>query len=836
MSTIDPKKRAKIVELAKTGLYSRTDILKKIFSQFGTINNETFNKILKEEKIVLPKGFAKSATKQSADKSKYLKNYTFDNLETDIKAGKSRVEIVDEILKKNPSDVKNVRQLTLSALGSRISKRPDLAKLEFTNQKNLTKNKKTALKDLKDFVNKNKEAYKKVYASNKVGAVSGFKEKVLDFISEKYPKLINRSTGGRDILTGQRIFTGFDLLGRDVTKKGEYGRDLELSKTIRKSLGIPERPLKGEGASIERLNRTYNKNLNNLLKEAQKQGKVPLIDPQTGFKINSGDAYSRYIDRKNIDPVRNLFGKYFKFGTEHMGGIARASLINDVDSLNQVVALDTFTNKFDKGATVDKKVTTLLNLAKQSSGNKAKDYLETANKLLKESDARYGLDSTKYKLVKNEIVPIQPNEENIFKRAVTAFAATERYKDPNFKLLDPDLKKSIMAFKKGNEETGSKFLKTAVQTLISKTENLSKADQLRFCSLLANGGLPGDCKQALKADPEKAAKILSEAPVTSAAMKDVKGNAQKMIRLFRGEPFTPRTAKSVKALSERFNVSEAEAGRRVLQGQFFSANPDMARTYTTGPFGKMKYVDVTPKEFQDMKRYVGRINKTNDVGGKTRFPVSRKNDGNNIQIVPRRKLKQFEETGRMKSKLNILGDVDTPAGMLKYDSVVGGFIDPADPTKIVDQAQIKTWAQDNPMPVRVGEEPLKVATNKSVLKNVGRTLATIGAPLPTALIDGYFINEQVKEGKGTAEIASNPLNWLGLATMSTLSDISGVSKPGKLNTALRLGLNPGTIRGISRFAGLPGLAVSTAMTAYDQYKKYQNEEGFIYNLFNKEEK
>jgi hypothetical protein len=26
------------------------------------------------------------------------------------------------------------------------------------------------------------------------------------------------------------------------------------------------------------------------------------------------------------------------------------------------------------------------------------------------------------------------------------------------------------------------------------------------------------------------------------------------------------------------------------------------------------------------------------------------------------------------------------------------------------------------------------------------------------------------------------------------------------------------------------------MTAYDQYKKYQNEEGFIYNLFNKEEK
>ena len=171
---------------------------------------------------------------------------------------------------------------------------------------------------------------------------------------------------------------------------------------------------------------------------------------------------------------------------------------------------------------------------------------------------------------------------------------------------------------------------------------------------------------------------------------------------------------------------------------------------------------------------------------------------------------------------------------LRWNNDVGAFeVANGD---IATQADIKTYAAENPMEVRVGEEPLKVATNKSVLKNVGRTLATIGAPLPTALLDGYFINEQVKEGKGTAEIASNPLNWLGLATMSTLSDISGVSKPGKLNAALRLGLNPGTIRGISRFAGLPGLAVSTAMTAYDQYKKYQNEEGFIYNLFNKEEK
>ena len=170
-------------------------------------------------------------------------------------------------------------------------------------------------------------------------------------------------------------------------------------------------------------------------------------------------------------------------------------------------------------------------------------------------------------------------------------------------------------------------------------------------------------------------------------------------------------------------------------------------------------------------------------------------------------------------------------GKLKWDNVVGAFT-----TKdgdIASQADIKTYAAENPMEIKVGEEPVKAATNKSVLSNVGKAMARIGAPLPTALLDSYFIGQQVKEGKGTAEIASNPLNWLGLATMEPLTKVSGVATgSGALNKALRLGLNPATIRGISRFAGLPGLAVSTAMTAYDQYQKYKDGEGFIFNLLN----
>ena len=168
---------------------------------------------------------------------------------------------------------------------------------------------------------------------------------------------------------------------------------------------------------------------------------------------------------------------------------------------------------------------------------------------------------------------------------------------------------------------------------------------------------------------------------------------------------------------------------------------------------------------------------------------------------------------------------------LRWNNDVGAFVT-GNEDNIASQADLKKYAVDNPMEVKVGEEPVKAATNKSVLANVGKAMARVGAPLPVAAIDSYFIGQQVKEGKGTAEIASNPLNWLGLATMEPLAKASGIAEPGKLNAILRLGLNPATIRGITRFAGLPGLAVSTAMTAYDQYQKYKDGEGFIFNLLN----
>jgi hypothetical protein len=171
----------------------------------------------------------------------------------------------------------------------------------------------------------------------------------------------------------------------------------------------------------------------------------------------------------------------------------------------------------------------------------------------------------------------------------------------------------------------------------------------------------------------------------------------------------------------------------------------------------------------------------------------------------------------------------------RYDPNAGGFVNTKTNT-IDNNFNAKAYAENNPVEVKAGTEDALKPIKGNLLKTVGKSLAYVGAPLPTALIDTYFVGKQIAEDRPAAEIAKDPLNWLGLATMSTLSEISGISKPGKMNAALRLGMSPGLIRGVSRFAGIPGLAISTALTAYDQYNKYKNEEGLIYDFFNKDSK
>ena len=360
-------------------------------------------------------------------------------------------------------------------------------------------------------------------------------------------------------------------------------------------------------------------------------------------------------------------------------------------------------------------------------------------------------------------------------------------------------------------EQGSKG-KTFLNNFIKKVKSVPGG--CRAIVTRALGGPLDTCEAIIKSDPEKAAVKLNNAiTATKGPLKDLKKDSQKMIRLYRGEEPARKTElyKSFKGDKPMYDES--------LKGRFFFDNPADARWYAQRQgtlTGNVKSVDVP----ENMAK----------IGSK--MAIRRRGPNYGSEVILPKKFVGKETVNIPQTAMARAGAiVDKIKSGVKYNKDAGTFVNTT--TNAPDtNFNAKTYAQDNPIEVKAGTEDALKPIKGNLLKTVGKSLAYVGAPLPTALIDSYFVGKQISEDRPASEIAKDPLNWLGLATMSTLSEISGVSKPGKMNAALRLGMSPGLIRGVSRFAGIPGLAISTALTAYDQYNKYKNEEGLIYNLFN----
>jgi len=214
------------------------------------------------------------------------------------------------------------------------------------------------------------------------------------------------------------------------------------------------------------------------------------------------------------------------------------------------------------------------------------------------------------------------------------------------------------------------------------------------------------------------------------------------------------------------------------------------------------------------------------------------------------------------------------ASPIKYDAYAG-FVSPDDLNQKSSQSDLLYWIADNEIPDEVqqvgkmvGEaaaviggatvglglpdakktiEEARIAGKSPVKGVLGKGFYRLGSPLATA---AFTIPQVLDENVSTTEIATDPLNYLGLATMETLgkragtvaapaaaqaTGIMGALKnygtlknvgeaiPGKLSTALRLGLNPRVLAGASRFLGIPGLIASTGYTLYD-YLSNKNKE------------
>ena len=220
-------------------------------------------------------------------------------------------------------------------------------------------------------------------------------------------------------------------------------------------------------------------------------------------------------------------------------------------------------------------------------------------------------------------------------------------------------------------------------------------------------------------------------------------------------------------------------------------------------------------------------------------------------------------------------EVGTP---IKYDSNVGAIVN-ENTDQPASQNQILSYIKDNPLKVTAGTSlgfaAPEVPGAYKAARELGRgkvrsalgitgalkpLLTTIGTPAMTGLLEVPIAAKRLEEGESATEILTDPLGpALGVAFMEPFSRGAGViqgapkrtmaqglrnyfnlsnvgqARPGLTSSVLRLGMSPRMIAGATRFLGIPGLLLGAGLSGYDAYKNYQNQEGFLYNLLNRDE-
>ena len=110
---------------------------------------------------------------------------------------------------------------------------------------------------------------------------------------------------------------------------------------------------------------------------------------------------------------------------------------------------------------------------------------------------------------------------------------------------------------------------------------------------------------------------------------------------------------------------------------------------------------------------------------------------------------------------------------------------------------------------------------------LGKALGATFSPLAVAATLPFNVAAQRSAGTDYSDIVADPMTWMGPAFASTGAEMAtkGIKNP-MLLRALRLGFSPGALRMGSRFLGLPGLALTGGMWAYDKWKNRDKDDEF----------
>jgi hypothetical protein len=177
----------------------------------------------------------------------------------------------------------------------------------------------------------------------------------------------------------------------------------------------------------------------------------------------------------------------------------------------------------------------------QSGLSKAINYLDNVKK---------GSPEFKAKIARFSDTTLPKSEANVIKkfgkdavnqvRLATLVEGTDLTSGGQYKQVDLDRwKKSGLDLQKYADEKGyfidtkgaRPFFEVTKDDLRKAVKNLTKKEQILYCSRLSAGGLPGDCARAIDDNPLKAAQVFDEAPATSTAMTKVKNAASTFLNV-----------------------------------------------------------------------------------------------------------------------------------------------------------------------------------------------------------------------------------------------------------------------------------------------------------------
>ena len=242
-----------------------------------------------------------------------------------------------------------------------------------------------------------------------------------------------------------------------------------------------------------------------------------------------------------------------------------------------------------------------------------------------------------------------------------------------------------------------------------------------------------------------------------------------------------------------------------------------------------------------------------------------------------RSLSLFPKLGTVGKIATVAAGTGLALSGLRFNPEKGEIVT-TDNDQKADQNQILQYVKDNPLKVTAGSSlgfaAQEVPGAYKAARDLGRgrvrsalgisgalrpILTTFGTPLITGLYEGAIGAKRLDEGETMTDVLTDPLGpALGVSLMEPLSKMSGVvrdakpvgilgglkrafnpfdmsnvgtARPGLTSKILRMGMSPRVIAGISRL-GPYGMLAGAGLSALDQYNKYQNEEGMIYNLFN----